>query len=216
MRLTNFHILVSSFAAIAGVAIAGYQAFAPSPASQQPVSVVVSLDDGRDATSATAVAEKQDIVPALATESIELGADAAVTAALKDGSEKRYDLARLFDGRAETYVTISPPDTELNILLTFHGSALRPVTAIAYSPPASASPEQLARTVDVMVLPEGQIGAAGRPVMSFTLQNSLETQIFPIPGRAEGRGLWLRVAGAGDGKNSIVGDFRILSEQVAP
>lgn len=216
MRLTNFHIVVSSFAAIAGVAIAGYQAFAPSPATQPPLNVMVALDDKKDTTPANLVVEKQDVVPALATEAIELGEDATVAAALKDGSDQRYDLVSLFDGQPGTFLTIAPPDTELNVLVTFRGSQPRPVTAIAYTPPPGSDPSKLAATVDVMVLPEGQIGAAGRPVMSFSLQQSLEPQTFPIPGRAEGRGLWLRVAGAEGAENSVVGDFRILSERLAP
>ena len=47
MKLTNFHIVISSLAAIAGVAIAAYQTFAPQPAAQPPVNVVVSLDRRR-------------------------------------------------------------------------------------------------------------------------------------------------------------------------
>ena len=49
VKLTNFHILVSSLAAIAGVAIAVYQTFLAQPAPQQPVNVVVSLDPQIDA-----------------------------------------------------------------------------------------------------------------------------------------------------------------------
>ena len=44
VKLTNFHIVISSMAAVAGVAIAGYQAFAPQPVAQAPVNVVVSVD----------------------------------------------------------------------------------------------------------------------------------------------------------------------------
>ena len=216
MRLTNLHILVSSFAAVAGVAIAGYQAFAPSPSGQQPVSVVVALDQPKEAASANLVVEKTDIVPALATEADELGQTSTVTAALKDGSEKRYPFTSLFDGRADTYLTIQPPDGELNILVNFKGGAARAVTAIEYTPPAGADPQKLATTVDVMVLPEGHLEPSGRPVMSFTLQQSLESQTFAIPGRAEGRGLWLRVAGPSESDDSIVGDFRILSERLVP
>ena len=71
-------------------------------------------------------------------------------------------------------------------------------------------------TVDVMVLPRGQLEASGRPVISFSLPQSSEAHTFAIPGRAEGKGLWLRVAGNITDKKSFVGDFRILSEGLAP
>jgi hypothetical protein len=67
-----------------------------------------------------------------------------------------------------------------------------------------------------MVLPEGQLEASGRQVMSFTLPQSSEPHTFAIPGRAEGKGVWLRIAGNANADKSFVGDFRILSEGVAP
>jgi hypothetical protein len=70
--------------------------------------------------------------------------------------------------------------------------------------------------VDVMVLPEGQLEASGRPVLSFSLPQSAEPHTYAIPGRAEGKGLWLRVAGTATAGKSYVGDFRILSEGLAP
>ena len=216
VKLTNFHVAISSFAAVAGVAIAAYQTFAPTLTAQQPVNVVVALDAPKPSTSAGLAVQKTDAVPALATESEELGHLAFLSAALKDGSDKRYDFGTLFDGRADTYLTIEKPDHEVNILVNFQGSATRPVTAIEYSPPAGVEPAQMATTLDVMVLPDGEIGAAGRPVMSFTLQQSSESQTFPIPGRSDGRGLWLRVAGSESAEKSVVGDFRILSERLAP
>ena len=95
----------------------------------------------------------------------------------------------------------------------FKGNTSRDVTALEYIPPAGVDPQNMAATVDVMVLPEGQLEASGRPVISFTLPQSTETRTFAIPGRAEGKGLWLRVAAAPGQEKSYVGDFRILSEQ---
>ncbi len=210
VKLTNFHIVISSLAAIAGVAIAGYQAFAPQPAAQQPVNVVVSLDQ----QNADAMAKTD--APALMTETVNLAQDASFTAALKDGSENRYDFASLFDGESSTFLAIEAPDEELNILVMFSGSAARYVTALEYIPPAGVDPQNMATTVDVIVLPEGQLEASGRPVISFSLPQSAETRTFAIPGRAEGKGLWLRVAAAPGKEKSYVGDFRVLSERVAP
>lgn len=217
MRVSNLHIAISSFAAVAGVAIAAYQTLAPPPAEAPPVNVVVSLDPVKQAgTAADLVVEKSDVGPALATETEELGQQASISAALKDGSEQRYAFTNLFDGRADTFLAIEQPDHDLNILMSFKGNNARPVTAIEYTPPPGADPQTLATTVDVMVLPDGQMGASGRPVMSFTLQQSLESQTFPIPGRMEGKGLWLRIAGSDKADKSIVGDFKILSERVVP
>ena len=74
----------------------------------------------------------------------------------------------------------------------------------------------MAKSVDVMVLPEGELEASGRPVMSFDLPQSAQSRTFAIPGGASGKGLWLRVVAAPGVAKSYVGDFKILSEQVAP
>ena len=211
VKLTNFHIVISSLAAIAGVGIAGYQAFAPQPAAQAPVNVVVSLDQQQ----ADDDVSKTDS-PALMTETVNLAEGASFAAALKDGSDARYGFASLFDGAADTFLAIEPPDQELNILVLFNGTDAREVTALEYVPPAGVDPRSMAVTVDVIVLPDGQLEASGRPVISFSLPQSAETRTFAIPGRAEGKGLWLRVAGAPGKDKSYVGDFRILSERVAP
>jgi hypothetical protein len=210
VKLSNFHIVITSLAAIAGVGIAGYQAFAPQPSAQAPVNVVVSLDQTADET-----VSKTD-APALMTETVNLAQDASFSAALKDGSENRYVFASLFDGENDTFLAIEPPDQELNILVLFSGTSAREVTALEYIPPAGVDPRNMAATVDVIVLPEGQLEASGRPVISFSLPQSAETRTFAIPGRAEGKGLWLRVAAAPGQEKSFVGDFKVLSERLAP
>ena len=210
VKLSNFHIVITSLAAIAGVGIAGYQAFAPQPSAQAPVNVVVSLDPAADET-----VSKTD-APALMTEAVNLAQDASFSAALKDGSENRYVFSSLFDGESDTFLAIEPPDQELNILVLFNGTSAREVTALEYIPPAGVDPQNMAATVDVIVLPEGQLEASGRPVISFSLPQSTETRTFAIPGRAEGKGLWLRVAAAPGQEKSFVGDFKVLSERLAP
>lgn len=216
VKLTNFHIVISSLAAIAGVGLAAYQTFQPHQASQTPVNVVVSVDPMK----ADAVVPNETVaktgVPALATQTMNLAEGASFTAALKDGSETRYSFASLFDGHDDTFLAINPPDTELNVLVLFKDSAAHEVTALEYIPPAGVDPASMARSVDVMVLPEGELGASGRPVMSFDLPQSTEPRTFTIPGREQGKGLWLRVVGAPGEAKSYVGDFRVLSEQVAP
>ena len=215
VKLTNVHIVVTSLAAIAGVVITGYQAFVPQPAAQQPVNVVVALDQPAPGETVAKTDAKTD-APALMTETLNLAANASFTAALKDGSENRYSFATLFDGASDTFLAIEAPDEELNILVLFSSGTTRQVTALEYVPPAGVDPQSMVATADVMVLPEGQLEASGRPVISFSLPQSTETRTFAIPGRAEGKGLWLRVAAAPGGKKSYVGDFRILSEGVAP
>ena len=214
VKLTNFHIVISSLAAIAGVGIAGYQTFAPQPAAQAPVNVVVSLD--QQAGETVSKTDVKTDAPALMTETVNLAADASFTAALKDGSEERYSFGSMFDGASDTFLAIEPPDGEINVLVMFSGTSAREVTALEYMPPAGVDPRNMATTVDVIVLPDGQLEASGRPVISFNLPQSAETSTFAIPGRAEGKGLWLRVAAAPGSEKSFVGDFKILSERVAP
>jgi hypothetical protein len=216
VKLTNFHILVSSLAAIAGVAIAVYQTFLAQPAVQQPVNVVVSLDPQKvDAAAAGQTVAKSD-PPPLLTEALNLAQDASFSAALKDGSESRYSFANLFDGADDTFLAIAPPDEELNILVMFRDGQSREVTALEYIPPAGVDPTAMATTLDIMVLPEGRLEASGRSVISFSLPQSTETRTFAIPGREQGKGLWLRVAGKPGSGKSYVGDFRVLSEHLAP
>jgi len=216
VKLTNFHIVISSLAAIAGVGLAAYQTFLPHQAAQPPVNVVVSVDPQKaDAVVPNETVSKTE-APKLATQTVNLAEGAAFTAALKDGSENRYSFSSLFDGQDDTFVAISPPDTELNILVLFSGNRAQQVTALEYQPPAGVDPASMAKSVDVMVLPEGDIGAAGRPVMSFDLPQSAEARTFAISGGEMGKGLWLRVVAAPGMPKSYVGDFKILSEQVAP
>jgi len=209
MKLNNLHIVVSSLAAIAGVAIAGYQAFAPRQAEQSPLQVTVAVDQQQTGV-------KADGGPMLQTAEVALERGARVSAAFKDGSETRYSFAALFDGRPDTSVTFQPPDSEINVLVDFGATDPQPVTAIRYTPPPGANPLHLANRLDVTVLPDGQLAAAGLPVISFTLQQSAETQTFAIPGRVLGKGLWLRIAGPGDGIPVTAGDFSILREELAP
>ncbi len=206
MKLSNFNIAITSFAALAGVAIAAYQAFAPS-GGQQPVNVTAALDQ---------TAAKADAGALIETSSIELANGASFTAALNDGSDKRYQFGQLFDANPETYLTLAGSDSELNVLVTFGNSGAQGVTALVYTPPAGVGPEKLASVADVAILPEGQMHASGLPVYSFSLQRSPGSQTFAIPGRANGKGLWLRIAGEAGAGQLSVGDFRILREAVAP
>ncbi len=213
MRLNNLHVVVSSVAAIAGVTIAAYQAFGPAPQVAQPVQVTVALEQNVESED---VGLKEDGGPSLATDAVALERNALVSSALKDGSEERYDFRKLFDGDPESSLTIKPPDSEINVLVSFGMQRSYPVTAIRYTPPAGVDPETMARTLDVMVLPEGQLEASGRPVMSFTLQRSTDSQTFAIPGHAVGKAVWLRVSGGDEGQPVKVGDFSILREQLVP
>lgn len=215
MKLNTLHILVSSAAMIAGVVIAGYQAFAPKAEGQLPLQVNVAVES-QAAADVAETAPKSDGGTLLQTAAVALERNAQFAAALKDGSDGRYRFSDIFDGDPKTMVTIAPPDSELNILVTFLASAAQPVTAIEYSPPPGITAQRLATVLDVMVLPDGQIEASGRPVISFTLQQSDDSQTFAIPGHAVGRGLWLRISGGTAGEPIVVGDFSILREELAP
>lgn len=216
VKLTNFHIVISSLAAIAGVGIAAYQTFLPQPAAQAPVNVVLSLDAQKaDSVVADETVAKSD-APALRTETINLAQGAAFAAAMKDGSENRYSFASLFDGAGDTFLAIAPPDQELNMLVTFPGNQVHTVTALEYTPPEGVDPSSMAETVDVTVLPGGSFGASGLAVYSFSLPRSTEPRVFAIPGGVQGTGVNLRVAAKPGVPKSYVGDFKILSERVAP
>jgi len=214
MKFSNVHLAVSSFAAVAGVALAAYQTLAPASAPlQQPVNVTVAVEP---ASAPDPVASKSDQEVTIATAALDLAHGATFTAALNDGSDKRYVFSDLFDGRPESFLVFGAPDRELNILVNFNSQTAQPVTALEYAPPPGASPGRLATAVDIMVLPDGQMEATGRPVMNFSLQTSQGSQTFAIPGNASGKGLWLRITGPEDAETVAVGDFHVLREQIAP
>lgn len=204
-RFTNAHMVATSFAAVAGVAIAAYQTLmpglAPSPA---PVQVTLAVESP---------VEKVDIPvakgDAVQSGPFDIGQGAQFSAALKDGAEQRYRLSELFDGKPETSLSIAAPDRELNVLVSFAGDLAQPVNLIEYIPP-TGNFAIAANQLDVMVLPEGLMDTTGRPIQSFTLQTTQGKQSFAIPGHAMGKGVWLRIAGPADVASIAIGDFRIL------
>lgn len=228
-RLSSINVGISAFAALAGVVFAGIQAFTPS-SGPAPINVTVALDPAKQQGEASLstgldVAKtgggidavnaggKSDITvatlpqPAVQTAALDLSRNTA-TAALKDGSEARYTFRDLFDGRPETGLVIQAPDQEVNVLLDLGGE--RQVSALEYVPPASAEGMARATILDVMVLPEGQLEASGRPVMSYPLQTSAGRQTFALPAQTRGKFMWLRIAGPEGTQKVAVGDFRIL------
>jgi hypothetical protein len=226
-RLSSLNLGISAFAALAGVVFAGIQAFGPTSGSA-PINVTVAVDPaksgpqanldvtktgGLGATDAVNAGTKSDITAATLPEaSIQMAAldlsKNVATAALKDGSEQRYQFHDLFDGRAETSLTIAAPDQEINVLLDLGGD--RRVSALDYSPPPDAEGAASATILDVMVLPDGPLEASGRPVFSFPLQTSAGRQTFSLPGDAHGKYLWLRIAGPQGAAKVAVGDFKVL------
>ncbi len=226
-RLSSLHLGISAFAALAGVVFAGIQAFGPTSGSA-PINVTVALDPAKSGaqanldvtktlrpgtTDAVNAGTKSDITtatlpqPSIQTAALDLSKTVA-TAALKDGSEQRYQFHDLFDGRPETSLTIAAPDQEINVLLDLGGD--RKVSALDYVPPAEAGGAVLANILDVMVLPEGALEASGRPVFSFPLQTTAGRQTFSLPGETHGKYLWLRIAGPQGAEKVAVGDFKIL------
>ena len=226
-RLSSFHLGISAFAALAGVVFAGIQAFSPTSGSA-PINVTVALDPAKPGNTATNVDVTK--TAGLATGEVNAGGKSNITtatlpepgvqmaaldlshnpatAALKDGSDQRYQFRDLFDGRPETSVLIMAPDKEINVLLDLGGD--RQVSALEYVPAPDAQGAARATVLDVMALPEGALEASGRPVFNFPLQTEAGRQTFSLPGQVHGRYLWLRIAGPEDAEKIAVGDFKIL------
>lgn len=205
-RFSGLHLVATSVAALAGVAIAGYQTiYRPAePASAPPVQVTITVDPSKTAAAAatTVVSKGDPSAPGLA-------AGASFTAALNDGTDQRYAFAELFDGNPQTRVSITAPDTELNVLMTFANGASHPVRSIQYEPPAGST-GAAATQLDVMVLPDGQMSGAGRVIQSFTLQTTPGRQSFELPGAETGKAIWLRIAGPSDQGQVSVGEFSVM------
>ena len=213
VKLTSFNIAISSFAALAGVVVAGWQAFGPShPADPPPVNVTLTMPQ---AAAAGGAAAKSD-ADSMTTSTIDLARDATFAPADKETPPGRYPFNELFDGKPDTFITLSGSDSELNVMINFPGEAAREVTAISYEPPTGISAARLAGSVDVMVLPDANAGGVGHPVYSFTLQKTPGLQTFAIPGHNAGRSVWLRVAGDPQAQGIAIGDFHIIREHVSP
>jgi hypothetical protein len=196
-RFSGFHLVVTSIAALAGVGLAAYQTLMPSASFvSPPVQVTVAIEKPVE----TFVAAKGDAEIA----NINLAQTASFSAALGDGADQRYSFASLFDGNPNTSIVMADGDTEINILMNFAGSDPRAVASIEYRPPSGLG----ATTMDVMLLPSGQMDASGQAIHSFKLPISKDTQSFALPNIGSGKGLWLRVAGQG---RFEVGEFRILA-----
>ncbi len=198
-KFSSAHMVATSFAAIAGVAITAYQVLMPNAApTLAPVQVTVAME--QPVTKGDAV----QLGP------FDLGQGALISAALKDGSGQRYHFADMFDGNAATSLEILNPDHEVNVLVSFADTASQSVSTIEYVPPAQNAMGAAATQLDVAVLPEGQMDAAGLAIQSFTLQTTPGKQSFVIPNKAAGKALWLRIAGPADATRIAVGDFKIL------
>lgn len=228
-RLSNLNLGISAFAALAGVLFAGIQAFSPS-SGPAPINVTVALDPAKKAGDSGTptgldVVKSGGVIDAVnsggkgdstaatlpqapvQSAALDLSGN-MVTAAMKDGSEARYRFHDLFDGRPETELVIQTPDQEVNVLLDLGGE--RQVSALEYAPPSQAEGVARATILDVMVLPEGQLEASGRPVMSYPLQTSAGRQTFSLPAQTRGKYLWLRIAGPQGAEKIAVGDFKVL------
>jgi hypothetical protein len=212
-KLSNFHLIISSIGVLVGAGITIYQIMLPST-QPPPVNVTVKLDPAQIEEGAGAAIAKTDAAAGttkgdgLSPEKrIEL-TQAFFLAALNDGSDKRYVLGNLFDGRPETSVTLKAPDAELNVLVDFGPLGSKPVSAISYTPPVSATGRKPATRLDVVVLPDGQIGAGGN-VYNFTLQTHQGAQTFALPPGLKGKGLWLRIAGGDEPGSLAIGDFAL-------
>lgn len=211
VKISSLHVAVSSFAALAGVIIAGWQAFGPAhEPGPPPVTVTLTVPQ-----AAAAMPAGKGNLDAIDTSSVDLTKDATFTAADKE-APGRYPFGDIFDGKPDSYITLSGTDSELNVMINFPGDAAREVTAISYAPPPGVAPEKLATAVDVMVLPDGDTGAAGHPVYSFTLQTTPGAQTFAIPGHNAGKAVWLRISGRPDAKGLAIGDFSVIREHVTP
>jgi hypothetical protein len=208
VKLSSFHVAVSSFAALAGVIIAGWQVFGPPHPQAPPVNVTLTIPQAAAPVST-------DDTDSISTSSIDLAKGAQFTSADKE-EDGRYSFDSIFDGKPDSYITLSGSDSELNVMVNFAGDAAREVTAISYTPPPGVPPDKLATSVDVVVLPDGDAGAAGHPVYSFTLQTTPGTQTFAIPGHHSGKAVWLRVAGNPNTKGIAIGDFGIIREHITP
>jgi hypothetical protein len=204
-KFSNAHMVATSFAAIAGVAIAAYQTLMPGATpTQPPVQVTLAVEP--PFAKPDVPVEKGD---AVVTGLFDIGQGAQFSGALKDGAEQRYHLADLFDGKPETSLNIAAPDRELNVLVSFAEDVAQPVHTIEYIPPSGNS-VAAATQLDVMVLPEDQMDTTGRPIQSFTLQTTPGKQSFVIPDHATGKSVWLRIAGPANAESITIGDFRIL------
>lgn len=202
--LSGLHLLATSFAAVAGVGLAAWQIFSPQPAKETPpVQVTVAVEPARPASPVVEPAKADASMSAA-----DLAAEAHLSAALNDGADQRYALASLFDGKAETSLTLAGDDRELNVLVSFAGGQSAAIRGLEYVPPPGTGTR--ATAVDMAILPAGKLEATGLPIHSFTLPAG-EAQTFTLPAAETGKAVWLRISSDAPAASLAIGDFKLVA-----
>ena len=208
--------MVSSLGVLAGVGLAVYQIMLPA-ASPPPVNVTVTVDPAKLEKPATGtdIAKTEAVNGGVKMDGLSPGATVDLSngkflAALNDGMDRKYPFRNLFDGKPETGVMLAEPDREVNVLVDFGTTQAMSVSGISYTPPVSVTGASPATILDVMVLPDGRMSAAGGQVFNFRLQTDQGAQSFALPPGSVGKGLWLRIAGTEGAGRLSIGDFLVL------
>lgn len=208
----NTYLVISGLCAVATVFLGVVQTFGLVPGiggSTPTPAATIANSPGQQATTAPAneltVAKLEANTPLDETSTpLRFGRGT------RDGVVDRYAISDIFDGNPLTYIETAPGDRDLDFIAEFASAPPMKITGLEYRHPASAGSEAVATQVDVIVLPEGELGGAGRQVSSFSIAPEKGPQRFPIP-PAVGKGVWLRVAGEPNGGDLQIGDFRLLT-----
>jgi hypothetical protein len=227
MHAKSLYLLVSSVCAVAGVVFAGMQALRREEA---PVEVKVEVAAATVAASGAAdhdgAAEKvtseskagnspeiaSNLTEARPTEPAGLPVasldKARFLPATGIDTPQRYALADLFDGNPATYLTLTPPDTDIDFIMEFPFA--EPVTISGLQMEAGESESASPAKIEVMVLPSGVMEGGGRQVTTLELSEDGGVQKFAIP-PASGKGAWIRIAARAGAGETVIGDLKLLT-----
>jgi hypothetical protein len=227
MHARSLYLLVSSLCAVAGVVFAGMQALqrderpvevkvevsAPSGganAGGEPLSPAETVMSESKSGNAPAVAP--NVTEARPTEPaglpVALLNKARFLSATRIDTPQRYPLVHLFDGNSATYLTLVPPETEIDFILEFPFA--EPVTISGLQVEGSESEGARPAKIEVMVLPSGAMEGGGRQVTTLELSEDGGAQKFAIP-PASGKGAWIRIAARTGAGATIIGDLKLLT-----
>lgn len=214
--MRNVYLVISGVCAVVTVLLGVVQTFSLAPgssgaqqAASAPTAAAPALSVAPPTVLTVAKSDPQH-TSSIEQQQPQVASGLTFTQGTREGIAQRYALADLFDGDPASYIETQAGEPELDFIAELKVPAT--VTAIEYSHPAApgTGEDELATTIDLIVLPETEIEGSGRAVQSFTLAPQKGPQHFDLqPSR--GKGVWLRIAGKGTAQHIIAGSLKLIT-----
>lgn len=212
--MQSLHLGITGFCALMSVVLAAVQTFRTEP-DAAPVEVRVVTPEAPvvpeplESVNASSKGDSSNVTE-VPFQSAAMLAEARFAPATRLDVLGRYKLADLFDGNPTTLLTLVAPDSDIDFIVELPMPEGAQVTGIEISAPEGIPSTAYAGALEVMVLPDGNMGGSGRDVTTFALQPGLPVQSFTLK-PSLGKALWIRIGGQAAAPATIIGDIRVLT-----